>query len=234
MQAEFAIVDAGTLASRKAEYPDIAAVALLWPEVLHLMAKRQDPAAFVAVPAGDLFVADAAVYGQAALTGALGGGSPGTRWLLLPRGGVPTALQRSPLPLLLTSGVAPLPEVEQAMRGASDSRLLSIARPVSEQIRARSPWLSTVTIPANLYPGQTQPVETLAVSQVLVTRADTAPALVQHALAALFRWQDRMAAVNPRFAALERKANGAAATWFAFHPVAMKEFGIAAPTASAQ
>ncbi|HEX7929252.1 MAG TPA: TAXI family TRAP transporter solute-binding subunit [bacterium] len=231
MQADFAIVDADILARRKAEYPDVAAVALLWPEALHVLAKRPDPAPLAAAPAADILVTDNAVWGQVALSGALGAATPATRWFILPRGGAAAALQRSPLPLLLASGTLPMPEVEQAMKSASDLRLLPLPRPVSEQVRGRAPWLAIVNIPPNVYPGQAQAVETLAVNQVLVTRMDAPVALVQHALAALFRWQDRMAADNPRFAVIDRKANTGAAGWFAFHPAAMKELGI---TASAQ
>ena len=65
------------------------------------------------------------------------------------------------------------------------------------------------------------------------SRADAPPALVQHALAALFRWQERMAA-NPRFAALDRKANLPAAAWFPYHVAAAKELGIPQPERPSQ
>jgi TRAP-type uncharacterized transport system substrate-binding protein len=234
MQAHFVIVDGDTLARRKADYPDIVAVALLWPEALHVLARRGDAGALAALPGGDLLVADTAGYGQAALAGALTPSDPATRWLLLARGGLSAALQRKLLPLLLASGVAPLPEVEQAMREGSDLRIVSIARPLSEQMRGQVPWLSTLTLPANTYPGQPLAVETLAVSQVLVTRADAPAEWVRHALAALFRWQDRMAAASPRFAAMDRKANAAAVVWFPFHAAALKEFGLTPPPPAGQ
>jgi hypothetical protein len=233
-QAQFAIVDADVLTRHQTGYPDLAAVTVLWQETLHVLARGGDAGPLAALPGGDLLVADTAVYGQAALSTAPGASTAPGRWLLLPRGGTGSALQRRPLPLLLVSGVPPLPEIEQALRENADLRLLSIARPLSDPVRTVSPWLSPTTLRAGTYPGQSQAVETLAVHQVLIARADAPPALVQHALAALFRWQERMAAANPRFAALERKANLPAAAWFPYHAAAVKELGLTLPERPSQ
>lgn len=226
-QAAFAIVDAGLLALQKPLFPDLAPVALLWPEPLHLLSSRSYEAPLATPPPGDVFLLESARYAPAALGAA--GPAPETRWLPPPPGGWSAVLQRRPLPLLAAGGLPPVPEVTQALASAPDLHLIPIARPLVEQARARYPWLMAGTIPANAYPGQAQALETLAVHQVLVTRADTPAPLVRQALIALFRWQERMAAASPRFAALDRKANAAAATWFSYHAAAAAELGLAAP-----
>ncbi len=228
-RAQFALVDADALARNKAAYPDLAALALLWPESLHVLARGAPGAPLAALPGGDLLVEGAALYAQAALAEARGPEPTPVRWLLLPGGGLPAALQRKPLPLLLASSVAPLPEIAQALRESPDLQLLSLARPLIDQARGGSPWLTPVTLPPGTYPGQNRPVETLAIHQVLVTRADTAPGLVVQAIIALSRWRERMAAASPLFAVLDRKANVPAVAWFPFHVAAMKELGLATP-----
>jgi TRAP-type uncharacterized transport system substrate-binding protein len=234
MRAQFAIVDADEFARRKAGSPDIAAVALLWPEALHVLARRADTAPLAAPPPGDLFVTPAALYGQTALAALAAAPDAAVHWLVLPPGGLAAALQRRPLPLLLASGVPPLPDVEQALREPADLKLLALPRTLIDSVRAASPWLQFSTLPARTYVGQGQAVETIGVYQVLVTRTDAPADLVQHMLAALYRWQERMASANPRFAALDRKANAAAVAWFPFHAAALKELGLAPPERPAQ
>jgi hypothetical protein len=224
-QVAFAIVDADTFARRRASYPDLAAVAVLWPEALQVLARRVETTPLTAVPAGDLLVADNATFGALALANA----NPATHWLLLAHGGLVAGLQRKPLPLLLASGFGALPEVDQALKNNSDLRPVPLAKTLIDSARGQSPWMLAATLPAGTYTGQAQSIDTLAVYQVLVTRADAPTALVQHALAALYRWQDRMGPANPRFAAIDRKSNTPAAAWFPFHAASQKEFGLAPP-----
>jgi TRAP-type uncharacterized transport system substrate-binding protein len=227
-QATFAIVDAGLLALQKPLFPDLAAVVLLWPEPLHLVTSQADPAVLAALP-GEVLIAESARYAMAAL--AADPAPPELRWLLVAPGGLATALQRRPLPLLAVGGLPPVPELTQAL-AAPELRLAAIARPLLERARAQYPWLAAALIPANTYPRQAQTLETLAVHQVLVTRVDTPAPLVRQAFTALFRWQERMAAASARFAALERKANGPAAAWFPYHAEAARALGLA-PSAPA-
>jgi TRAP transporter TAXI family solute receptor len=77
----------------------------------------------------------------------------------------------------------------------SDVELVGIAD--AEGLAARDPWFTAITIPRGLYPGKSpvpaEPIRTVAVTALLVGRADASDRLVREALAVLYETDLRAA-----------------------------------------
>ncbi|MDR7419661.1 MAG: TAXI family TRAP transporter solute-binding subunit [Armatimonadota bacterium] len=79
-----------------------------------------------------------------------------------------------------------------------DLKILPIPRDVIEQLRQQYPYYTEVTIPANTYKGQAEPVATAAVMAMLVTRQDVDGDLVYALTKALWEHTDRLRAAHAR------------------------------------
>ncbi len=79
-----------------------------------------------------------------------------------------------------------------------DLKILSISRDVADQLRDTYPYYTPVTIPPNTYRGQTEPVDTVAVMAMLVTRQDVDESLIYALTAALWDNTDRLRAAHAR------------------------------------
>jgi TRAP transporter TAXI family solute receptor len=77
-------------------------------------------------------------------------------------------------------------------------KILPIPRDAIEQLRQQYPYYTEVTIPANTYKGQAEPVSTAAVMAMLVTRQDVDPDLVYALTKALWENTDRLRAAHAR------------------------------------
>lgn len=88
------------------------------------------------------------------------------------------------------TGYYPLEPVRIALqRGA---HLIPIDDPRAERLTQDYPFLRRVTIPANTYPGQPNPIRTIAVDRVLVCHSDLDDALVYALMRRLFDTLPRM------------------------------------------
>jgi hypothetical protein len=77
-------------------------------------------------------------------------------------------------------------------------RLLSVPRDVVEQLRAQWPYYTHVSIPASTYRGQAEPVDTVAVMAMLVTRQDVPANLVYLLTRSMWENTDRLRAAHTR------------------------------------
>ncbi len=79
-----------------------------------------------------------------------------------------------------------------------DLKLIPIPRDVADLLRDTYPYYTPVTVPANTYRGQTDPVDTVAVMAMLVTRQDVDENLIYSLTAALWENTDRLRAAHAR------------------------------------
>jgi TRAP transporter TAXI family solute receptor len=86
----------------------------------------------------------------------------------------------------------------QDIAATRDLKLLPVPREVVEQLRAQWPYYTAVTIPPNTYRGQTEPVDTVAVMAMLVTRQDIDEALIYSLTRTMWEHVDRLRAAHAR------------------------------------
>jgi len=86
----------------------------------------------------------------------------------------------------------------QDIAASRDLKLLPVPREVVEQLRAQWPYYTAVTIPPNTYRGQTEPVDTVAVMAMLVTRQDIDEALIYSLTRTMWEHVDRLRAAHAR------------------------------------
>jgi TRAP transporter TAXI family solute receptor len=213
-----------------APQPELRAVASLFPETIHLVAR-----------------ADSGITGVAELRGKrvdLGMPASGTR--------------TNAVALLAVSGVAEgdlasvggssLPDAVEALAaGRIDAFFATIHAPAREigRLATRTKvafvpigpsrelvdsGLLPLTLPALTYAGQTAPVPTLAATALLATRADVAPATVEAMLRLLFERPEGTATAAVAQVAVTRARDGAviplhptAETWLAAHGAPAKQ-----------
>jgi TRAP transporter TAXI family solute receptor len=169
--------------------PDgIAGIAPLFPEPLHLLVRKNKKIRSVA----DL-------KGRCVTLGPRGSGARQNAYTVLNHYQVPLesmqdaeeyfgALATNPnLDAALFTTGSMNPTLEKLLQ-LGDLELVGIAD--AEGLAARHPWFTATTIPRGLYPGKSpvpaEPIRTVAVTALLVGRADTSNRLVHETLAALY------------------------------------------------
>ena len=101
-------------------------------------------------------------------------------------------------------------------------RLLEIEPDAAARIRSRYPFFKPVSIPAGVYPGQHTPVRTIAVENLLVTRAELEDEVVYLATKTLL--ENLEALSRDHGAALQVNAEQASATPVPLHPGAARYY----------
>jgi TRAP transporter TAXI family solute receptor len=203
---------------------DLRAVASLFPETVHLVARAD---------AGIAGIAD--LRGKRVDLGLPGSGTRNNASALLVVSGVPEGD-------LASASASSLPDASEALAaGRIDAFFATIHAPAREigRLAARTrlvivpigpsreltdSGLIPLTLPALTYAGQAAPVPTLAATALLVTRADVAPAAVEAMLGLLFAPREGVAAAAVSQVALARAHDGltiplhpAAERWLAAH-----------------
>ena len=79
-----------------------------------------------------------------------------------------------------------------------DIKILPVPRDIVDLLRETYPYYTHVTIPANTYRGQTEPVDTVAVMAMLVTRQEVEEPLIYSLTAALWDNTDRLRTAHAR------------------------------------
>jgi TRAP-type uncharacterized transport system substrate-binding protein len=229
MRGDFAIVDAPTLIARREAYPDLVAVAVLWPLALQVLTRRPEAVPLGELPADAWVVAENRPYALAMLAalfppaeGAAPAGQPGAGPSAR---ALAATLEQQPAAVALVAGPVPVAEVEQALAQVARLRLAPLARPLLERVRQLGPGFVPLTIPKTAYPNLPGAVETVGLNLVLVARLDLPPHLARRAVDALYHLP-AAAAYDPLFAALNPRANAALAAVFPFHEAAAKALGL--------
>ncbi len=86
----------------------------------------------------------------------------------------------------------------QDIASSRDLKILPIPKDVIDLLRETYPYYTRTTIPAGMYKGQSEPVDTAAVMAMLVTRQDVEESLVYTLTAALWANTDRLQAAHAR------------------------------------
>lgn len=90
-----------------------------------------------------------------------------------------------------------VPNEEARVLTGSGARLLPLRGPAIDRLRTMYPFFRSRIIPAGQYRGQLQPVHTLSVDVVLLTRADIDDAVVRRLTEGLFRMLPKLGAELP-------------------------------------
>ena len=93
------------------------------------------------------------------------------------------------------AGGVPTAAVLDVMSGG-DGKLVSLPDDYIQRLVAKYPWYFPYTIPANSYRGQTEPVKTVAVANILVVRNDLPEPLVHDLVAAMYANADALSAAH--------------------------------------
>jgi uncharacterized protein len=120
-----------------------------------------------------------------------------------------------------------------AAAARADLRVLGLSGAAREATIRRLPYLAPATIPANTYRGQSEPVESIAVWNLVVCRADAPTAAVEAFARALFERGPAIAAAMPA-AGGTRAANAGRVSVLPFHPAVVAVYRAAGIDVRAQ
>ena len=248
-RGQFAVLDAGSAYRLRDEFPDVAAVSVLWPTVLQVLTHggeaqplRSLPAAPLAYLAGAMDAVQGLIApptpGVPASGGPVPGGTLPPQRSAPPATPLPAPIAPDQVPQLLTQGVpwlvvqlpAPTLEIVQALQRDPAWQLLSLAPATLDALRASRPWLQALTLPRGSYPNQREAVNTVAEPLLLLAPNALPDDQVLRMLDCLYQHRDAVAAFDPLFAAIDRRSNAAVAKWMPFHPAAAKQLGLTAPS----
>jgi TRAP transporter TAXI family solute receptor len=107
-------------------------------------------------------------------------------------------------------------------------RLVPLSPAVASRVVSEQPGLVRLTIPANTYPGQVQPVATVAATALLAAAVDTPDDEVKALLNVVFEATDYLAAGSAQGVKIS-KASGRRGVAIPLHPVATAYFAAARP-----
>lgn len=124
------------------------------------------------------------------------GEGSGTRALYLGYGESVNALARGKADAAVIAGGVPTPAVVDAL-SSGVARLIGLEEDRIRALIARHPWYTPFTIPAGAYPGQSEPVRTVAVSNILIARADLPDDLTYDVLRTLYAESEELARTHP-------------------------------------
>lgn len=182
----FSFADVAYIANRRlAEHPstglrEVRGVAALQVAPVHVLVRPGRPIREIGHLRGYKVRTGRPSTGQAfhaeLLFKAYGLGPDSVERKVLSSGVIAEALANGAVDAAFATAYYPAAEVSAAMgRGA---KLIPIDGPIAERLRHEHPFVRRVTIPANTYPGQHEPVQTIGVDRLLLCRSDLDERLV--------------------------------------------------------
>jgi TRAP transporter TAXI family solute receptor len=182
---EAAMAEAGTGPfERIGTFPDLRAVASLFPKPIHIVVMAASPIASVSELPGKRLVV--AATGPAALTEAtdiLKAHRVGLAALAAPPEQIPLAraliaLERGEFDAAIITAAAPAEELQDFAAGHS-LRFVPLDGDAIALMTAGAATYLPITLPSQIYPGQARPVATVAVAAQLVSLATVSPSEVE-------------------------------------------------------
>lgn len=200
----------------------LRAVAMLYPETLHLVARKDARIHSVRdlkgkrVSLGERESGDLA-RGRLVLA-AWGVGEKQIKQSFLKPGAAADAMAAGQLDAMLVVDGAPVPIVAELARRVAVA-LVPLAGPEAERLRAVHPVYGAATIPAGTYPGIDAEVRTLEVGVALLTSAERSDGLIRGVTRALWHPSTRklLAEGHPRGNLLNLSASGLGALGIPLH-----------------
>lgn len=225
-RGHFAIIDTAAATSLLARYEGLAAIALLWPGYLHVVAGRRGAPALRLPMREKLAVAESARYVfDALMEWNQDTERPPTRAVLIPEGDALLERLSDGGEVLLFSAPAPFAPLVELMRQEPAPRLLPVSPRLMDDLRLLNPWLQTATLAAGTYPGMSTKLQLPVRHVLLVGRKDLPEAIVAKMLISLYSKARSVAPYSPLFGALNRNLNVFFAQLFPYHPVTAKRLG---------
>jgi TRAP-type uncharacterized transport system substrate-binding protein len=224
-RGDFAVVDAATATAHLGDYPRLAAIAVLWPDLLH--AVTRNPAVHelsLPVPA-ELWALDNAAFAYQTL-GDLSRNDPAHKALLsrVPDDILPDALDYANGPIVLFTAPTPLRELYVAMGKDPRLQLLPIGNKLMDELKLAWPWLTTDKLERLTYPGQSRNLELPAVYEILVGRRDLPVPTVRKVLNTAYGSASAMALFDPLFGQVDGRMNAVFGKLLPFHPETARRF----------
>lgn len=223
-RGDFALVDAATAAERLTAYPELAAVAVLWPEAVHAVTRNPAVNQVTLPPPAEYWVLESSRFIHDALR-AEGMPREGRNAIsLVPDAVLTDALNFAEAPVVLVADAPPVQALSEALGAQPDLRLLAFDPALLEELELNAPWLIPYTLDGGTYPGQGSPVEVPALYQVLVGRRDLPDATVEKMLDTAYDKARGAAVQNPLFAHLDSRLNAVFSKLFPFHTATARRF----------
>lgn len=222
-RGHFAIVDTPTAVRRLPEYPRLAAIGLLWPEYLHVLATDTRATALGLPISRTLRIGSSARYLYDGLL-EWSQDKPEQGDLLEFAGAADLFFEPLHQELLIFSAPAPTEKVAVALMENPGLKLLPVSPKLVEELRLLFPWLQTGRLPKEVYPGVRGRLELPVRHLLMVGRRDLTDPVVAKMLRTLYRRKAAVAPFNPLFGTLDEKQNLLFAKLIPFHPVAAKTF----------
>ncbi|WP_264841640.1 TAXI family TRAP transporter solute-binding subunit [Caldinitratiruptor microaerophilus] len=198
----YAVNAAGPLSGRPRQTA-VRGLTYLYPNVIHVLAREGSGVTRVADMAGRPLAPgprDSATEINARelleVYGLRYGEGGNTEALYLGYGESVEALARGKADAAVIAGGVPTPAVVDAL-SSGVARLIGLEEDRVRALIARHPWYAPYTIPAGTYPGQSEPVRTVAVSNILICRADLPDDLTYDVVRTLYAESDELARAHP-------------------------------------
>jgi hypothetical protein len=171
---------------------NIRGVAVLNSSIVHLLVKRQshadsiDDVKGLRVGVGPIGTGNA-VMSELLLSPYT---APAPQTLGVPAGQTADTLLNGRIDAAFIISGIPHDEVGRATRDGA--RLIHVNGAVMDQLRSGYPFFRSAVIPASTYPNQREPIQTLSIDVVLLTRKDLDDAFVRRLTASLFQMLPRL------------------------------------------
>jgi TRAP-type uncharacterized transport system substrate-binding protein len=222
-RGHFAIIDTAAATSLLVQHEGLAAIALLWPGYLHVVAGRQGAPALQLPMREKLAIAESARYVfDALMEWNQDTEHAPTRAALIPDGSELLNRSRDDEEVVLFSAPAPFAPLAELLEQEPALRLLPVSPRLMDELRLLNPWLQTETLAAGTYPGMSSKLLLPVRHVLLVGRKDLPEAIVAKMLISLYTKARSAAPYSPLFGALNRKLNVFFAQLFPYHPVTAK------------
>ena len=224
-RGDFALVNAASATVYLRAHPRLAALAVLWADMLHPLTRDPSVTAMTMPPLAEVWVFDQAPYPYPLLLELSANAKVEKPPIFLMEGDMAAdALDYAQGPVLLHSAPWPDPVLAGIMKRDRTLRLLPFAPGLLEEFTLAVPWLISARLPAGSYPGQTQGLELPALHHILVARRDLPEAIAAKMLDTLYRHQSAMALHSPFFSRMESQLNAVFGKVLPFHPLTAKRF----------
>lgn len=225
-QADFAIVTASLATRRLGAYSRLVAVAVLWPEVLHAVARNPTIKELPLQPAGQVSVFGGA-GGAPALFRRLAEERPELQLRMVPKplAALPAALEDGSDPLLVFFAPVPLLELSEALRQQRNLRLVPVSNDLLQTLLESQPWLVSGKVGRGSYPGQRANLELPVHHRIMIGRRDLPRKTVRKMLRAVYNRRRAMRGFNALFGLLDGNMNSVFAKLLQFHPATERAYG---------
>ncbi|MBI4082851.1 MAG: hypothetical protein HY423_09600 [Candidatus Lambdaproteobacteria bacterium] len=222
-RGDFAIVDVATAFETLGEPKGLAAIGVLWPELLHAVTRGRGLRIVELPLKGPVRVAPNARYAFDALVEWSQEQPEQLGLLHLQQAGDAERPAPQPDEVLLLSGAPPIEGLAAALgTSGNDRRLIPISTRMVEELKLIYPWLQTAPLLRGAYPTLDSNMELPARYLVMVSRRSLPDPTVQKMLTTLYEKGRAVSPYDPRFGEIQGARNQLFAKLLPYHPLAAR------------